>query len=81
VETNDGVEHDDGENGDRIDHLTERATNDACADEYPNDEVLELAEKDRPGTDRLGLTQFVSAVFGQALCRFRSGKPAAGDPK
>lgn len=47
IETNYGVEHDDGENGDAIHDLAEKPRDETGDDEDPNDNVLELTEKDR----------------------------------
>ena len=45
VEADDGVEDDDGEDGDGIHHFAQHAGDDTGRDENPDDEALELAEE------------------------------------
>ena len=74
VEADDGVEDDDGEDGDGIHHFAQHAGDDAGHDENPDDEALELAEENLQRADALAFFQLVRAVGREALCCFRCRK-------
>ena len=70
IEADDGVEDDDGEDGDGVHHFAQHAGDDAGGDENPDDEALELAEENPQRADALAFLQFVRAVSREALRRF-----------
>ena len=70
VEADDGVEDDDGEDGDGVHHFAQHAGDDTGRDENPDDEALELAEENLQRADALAFLQFVRAVSREALCCF-----------
>ena len=70
VEADDGVEDDDGEDGDGVHHFAQHAGDDTGRDENPDDEALELAEENLQRADALAFLQLVRAIGREALRRF-----------
>ena len=74
VEADDGVEDDDGEDGNSVHHFAQHAGNDTGRDENPDDEAFELAEEYLQRADARGFLQLVRAVGREASCCFRRRK-------
>ena len=66
-EPQDAVEHDDGEDRDRIQPLAQRAGNKRGGDEYPDEQVCKLPTEPPPPRLARRLGQLVSAVADQSL--------------
>jgi hypothetical protein len=69
AETADGIEDKNGEDGIGIHEVAQHGGERTGSDENPNNEALELAEKDPQWTDALALFEFVRSVDLEAFRR------------
>ena len=81
IESDGGVEHDNRENREGIHVFAQCPRDDPGSNEKPDDEALELAEEDLPGTDPRSLHQLVGAVGRQTPGRFLRRKSLGGRPE
>ena len=81
IESNGGVEHHDGKDGDGIQSLAEQCGDHASPDQQPNDETFELAEKHPQRSDARAFLQLIRPIRRQAIRRLFAGKPGLSRPK
>ena len=73
-ETEDGVEDDDGQDGQGVHPLLEEARDEGGADEDPDDQPLELVEEDGQGTAAFFLLKLVGTQGLELIVRRRGGE-------
>jgi hypothetical protein len=80
IESDGGIEDDDGKDRDGVDDVAKDAGDNTGGDQNPNDQALELAKKHSTQTDAFALLQLVSAIECEAFRRFvrrQSGRRGA----
>jgi hypothetical protein len=74
-----GIQDDDGDDGNGLHCLPEKAGDDAGGNEDPDQETAELAEQDGKGARRFHFMDFVRPVGGAAPGRLRRGQAGGCD--
>jgi hypothetical protein len=73
-EADGGIDDDDGQNRETLDHLAECKGHHGRQGQEPDDEAFELIGQNRPGTPALDLPEAVSAIYRAPFLYFGSGK-------
>ena len=81
VETDDGIQNNNGDDGGGIYQIAQQGGECTGSDQNPDNEALELAEKDTQRTDALALFELVRPVNTEALCGIVCRQSGGGGTK